>query len=205
MGISSETVGYITYEKLLSQMKADAEGRKILQRRQRISSDTLLFSKFCAPGTLGNLYFSFMVANGFHPNERPPVTFTKDGELHFVAVRAREIHDLLHVLFDCPTNLQGELALKAIEFVQYGLPAHWASTYFASFRLSVSEQHLLEYTFLPWAVRAASRAPNLICRDYEQLLKVQVSQLRTEWHISEFPRYSKGLLQKMDAGVKDQT
>ena len=35
-----------------------------------------------------------------------------------MVTRAREVHDLWHVLFDCHTNVFGELALKGLEFVQ---------------------------------------------------------------------------------------
>jgi ubiquinone biosynthesis protein COQ4 len=41
-----------------------------------------------------------------------------DEELAYVITRAREVHDFWHVLFDCHTNVFGELALKALEFVQ---------------------------------------------------------------------------------------
>ena len=58
----------------------------------------------------------------FQPNERPPVRFVQTEELAYVATRAREVHDLWHVLFDCPTTVQGELALKALEFAQTGNP-----------------------------------------------------------------------------------
>ena len=54
----------------------------------------------------------------FSADERPPVRFVDDGELAYVAARAREVHDLWHVLFGCPTTVLGELALKALEFVQ---------------------------------------------------------------------------------------
>lgn len=30
----------------------------------------------------------------------------------------REVHDFWHVLFDCHTNVFGELAIKGVEFVQ---------------------------------------------------------------------------------------
>lgn len=39
-------------------------------------------------------------------------------DLAYVITRAREVHDFWHVLFDCHTNVFGELALKALEFVQ---------------------------------------------------------------------------------------
>jgi len=46
------------------------------------------------------------------------VRFVDDDELAYVAARAREVHDMWHVLFGCPTTILGELALKALEFVQ---------------------------------------------------------------------------------------
>lgn len=45
-------------------------------------------------------------------------SFVDDEELAYVITRAREVHDFWHVLFDCHTNVFGELALKGLEFVQ---------------------------------------------------------------------------------------
>lgn len=41
-----------------------------------------------------------------------------DPELAYIVTRAREVHDFWHVLFDCHTNVFGELVLKALEAVQ---------------------------------------------------------------------------------------
>jgi hypothetical protein len=49
-----------------------------------------------------------------------PHRFVDDAELAYVVQRAREVHDFWHVLFGCHTNVFGELALKAVEFVQAG-------------------------------------------------------------------------------------
>lgn len=49
---------------------------------------------------------------------RPPVRFIADQEVAYAAQRSREVHDLWHVLFGCHTNVFGELALKAVEYVQ---------------------------------------------------------------------------------------
>jgi hypothetical protein len=49
-----------------------------------------------------------------------------DDELAYVITRAREVHDFWHVLFDCHTNVFGELALKALEFVQVRLSGELA-------------------------------------------------------------------------------
>ena len=49
---------------------------------------------------------------------RPPVRFIADEEVAYAAQRSREVHDMWHVLFGCHTNVFGELALKAVEYVQ---------------------------------------------------------------------------------------
>jgi ubiquinone biosynthesis protein COQ4 len=187
VALSTETIGYITYEKLLAQLKADTEGRRILNCRPRISSQTLLRAGRCQTGTLGKSYATFMEANRFKPDDRPPVRFIRDEETRFVATRAREIHDLLHILFDCPTTIKGELTIKGIEFIQYGLPIYWASTYFAANRLSAADRYILDSKLLPWAVQVGSRVPSLICCDYEQMFHLPLEQIRDEWHLSTNP------------------
>ena len=69
-------------------------------------------------GTFGRAYGDFMAQRGFHADDRPPVRFVNSEELAYVATRNRETHDLWHVLFNCRTTVLGELALKAVEFVQ---------------------------------------------------------------------------------------
>lgn len=69
-------------------------------------------------GTFGHAYGHFMARRDFKASDRPPVRFIDDEELAYVAQRAREVHDLWHVLFNCKTTVLGELALKAVEFVQ---------------------------------------------------------------------------------------
>lgn len=51
----------------------------------------------------------------------PPSRFVDDPELAYVVTRARQVHDFWHVLFGCHTNVFGEVALKAVEFVQVGV------------------------------------------------------------------------------------
>ena len=74
------------------------------------------------PGTFGHAYAQFMGSRNFQADDRPAVRFLEDPELAFVAARAREVHDFWHVLFGCHTNVFGELALKAGEFVQVSCP-----------------------------------------------------------------------------------
>lgn len=75
-------------------------------------------------GTFGHAYGEFMRRRSFLASDRPPVRFIDDEELAYVAQRSREVHDLWHVLFNCKTTVLGELALKAVEFVQARLLPH---------------------------------------------------------------------------------
>lgn len=52
----------------------------------------------------------------------PSHRFVDDPELAYVITRARQVHDFWHVLFGCHTNAFGEVALKAVEFVQVTSP-----------------------------------------------------------------------------------
>ena len=130
---------------------------------------------------------------------RPPVRFLDDEELAYVAQRSREIHDFWHVLFGCHTNVFGELALKAVEFVQArfcflpchgkvaycalmtmnracapqtGLPMTALSVMGAQWRLKTADRAVLLSEFLPWAVRAGGRSADLMCLYYEEHFEV---------------------------------
>ena len=83
-----------------------------------MQDDTLAAAASLPQGTFGHAYGRFMGRRHFRADERPPVRFVDDAQLAYVAQRAREVHDLWHVLFGCHTTVLGELALKALEFVQ---------------------------------------------------------------------------------------
>lgn len=135
VGAVGETTGGMALRRMRDRMRADSTGAAILRRRPRITDETLERAWECAPGTLGGEYARFMGTRRFKPADRPPVRFVSDEELAYVATRSREVHDVWHVLFDCPTTVQGELALKALEFVQTGMPMTALSAAFAPLRL----------------------------------------------------------------------
>ncbi len=125
-----------------------------------------------------------MDARAFTPSARPPVRFV-DGEAEaYAATRAREAHDFWHVLFACPTTVAGELALKAVEFVQTGLPSAGAAVVGAAWRLDPTGRAWLAGTALPWALRSGSRAADLMTLDYEGALPEDLEVVRARWRIT---------------------
>lgn len=128
-----------------------------------------------------------MGVRAFSPAERPPVRFIADPELAYVATRYREVHDLWHVLFGCDTTVLGELALKAVEAAQTGLPSAALAALAGPLRLGAERRQAYRAVMLPWALRAAARAPDLMCLDYESALPRPLADVRAEWGIEAAP------------------
>lgn len=97
-----------------------------------------------------------------------------------MATRAREVHDFWHVLFACHTNVLGELALKAVEYVQTGLPMAALSVAGAQYRLKERSRGVLRRELLPWAYRAGTSCEDLMCLYYERHLEVR-GDVDTRW------------------------
>ena len=188
VGVLGETTGTVALRRMRDRMRADGTGADILARRPRVTNRTLDRAWRCQAGTLGAEYAAFMGTRRFDPADRPPVRFVPDEELAYVATRGREVHDIWHVLFDCPTTVQGELALKAVEFVQTGMPMTALSAAFAPLRLPPRERRFLIETLYPWAWRAGTRAADLMCLDYEGELETDLEELRLKWRITTAPR-----------------
>jgi len=140
VGAVGETTGWWALRRMRDRMRRDPTGRDILARRPRITDEFLERCHELPAETFGGAYARFMGTRKFNPNDRPPVRFVDDVELAYVATRSREVHDLWHVLFQCPTTVQGELALKALEFAQTGLPMAALGAAFAPIRLDVGEE-----------------------------------------------------------------
>lgn len=191
VGAVGETTGWYALRRMRDRMRRDPTGRDILRRRPRITDDFLERCHALPEGTFGREYAKFMGRRKFNPNDRPPVRFVDDEELAYVATRSREVHDLWHVLFQCPTTVQGELALKALEFAQTGLPMAALGAAFAPIRLETSKREFLFNEMYPWARRAGARAADLMCLDYENEIGTDLAELRHKWRITPAPKQPK--------------
>mmetsp|Transcript_1286 Transcript_1286/g.5243 ORF Transcript_1286/g.5243 Transcript_1286/m.5243 type:complete len:716 (-) Transcript_1286:2890-5037(-) len=191
VGAVGETTGWYALRRMRDRMRRDPTGRDILRRRPRITDDFLERCHALPEGTFGGAYARFMGRRKFNPDARPPVRFVDDEELAYVATRSREVHDLWHVLFRCPTTVQGELALKALEFAQTGLPMAALGAAFAPIRLDASRRRFLFEEMYPWARRAGARAADLMCLDYENEIGTDLAELRHKWRITPAPKQPK--------------
>ncbi|CAM8953181.1 unnamed protein product [Rhodiola kirilowii] len=182
-----ETTGKPAFERVLERMKKCEEGRAVLLERPRVISANVGHAWDMPPNTFGATYAKFMGSRNFSPDDRPPVRFMDTDELAYVAMRAREVHDFWHTLFNLPTNLMGESALKVIEFEQMYLPMCLMSVVGGTARFSEKQRSMFFKHYFPWAVRAGMKCTDLMCMYYERHFHEDLDDVRRKLGIIPAP------------------
>lgn len=100
--------------------------------------------------------------------------------------RYRECHDFYHAVTGLPVVVEGEVALKAFEFANTGLPMTGLSLA-AVVRLKRAERQRFWSIYLPWAVRSGLKAESVINVYWEEILEKDVAGLRAELGIEQPP------------------
>ncbi|KAK9707168.1 hypothetical protein RND81_07G177200 [Saponaria officinalis] len=182
-----ETTGKPAFERVLERMKESPEGRSVLLERPRVISANVGHAWDLPENTFGAAYAKFMGSRNFSPDDRPPVRFMDTEELAYVAMRAREVHDFWHTLFELPTNLMGESALKVIEFRQLYLPMCFMSVVAGSLRFNPTQRSLFYEHYFPWALSAGVNCSDLMCIHYERHFNEDLDSVRQKWGIVPAP------------------
>ncbi|OJJ61311.1 hypothetical protein ASPSYDRAFT_121643, partial [Aspergillus sydowii CBS 593.65] len=178
---------YFIY-RLRNAMLQDPTGRQILRDRPRITSETLPlpYLRSLPENSVGRTYAAWLDREGVSPDTRDNVQYIDDPECAYVMQRYRECHDFYHAVTGLPTFVEGELALKAFEFLNTLIPMTGLSMA-ASVRLKPAERERLFSLYLPWAVRSGLSSKELINVYWEKALEKDVDELRTELGIEKPP------------------
>jgi ubiquinone biosynthesis protein COQ4 len=163
-------------------------GRRILRDRPRLTSKTLSIDrlKTLPHNTLGYAYYTWLEREGVSPDTRAQVRYIDDEECAYVMQRYRESHDFYHALTGLPTVREGEVALKAFEFANTGLPMTGLSV-LSVFTLKPRERGRFWETYGPWAVRNGLAAEDVINVYWEEELETDVDELRERLGIEKPP------------------
>lgn len=175
-------------KRLYNRMCGNEGGKLLLLERRRVTNETLEVARSHKFGTFGHAYAQFMDTRGFQPDYRPIVRFSNQDPWNYTLVRLREIHDYLHVLFECPTSVEGEIILKAIEFTNCKLPISGLGALIGSIQLPVKNQQRLRHIIFPWAVQAGLKCRPLESIDYESHFHLSLQQVRQLYGINKVPR-----------------
>lgn len=180
-----ETTGHTALRWMHNKMLASDEGRRVLNDRPRLHSDTIDYKRLAtlADNTFGRHYSNFYADNKISPDTRKQVQFVDDAELAYVMQRYRELHDIVHTILRQPTTIKGEVIVKAFEGVQTRLPLCILGGLIGPLRLS--NEAKLEYLSrdLPWALRTASEAKFLMNVYFEERFEQDIEELRRELNI----------------------
>jgi len=178
---------YFIY-RLRDTMLLSPTGRRILQDRPRITSQTVSLSSLrgLPRNSLGRAYASWLDAEGVTPDTRDNVKYIDNEECAYVMQRYRECHDFYHTITGLPVMVEGEIALKAFEFANTLLPMTGLSM-FAVTRLKRAERGRFWQTYLPWAINNGQWCSDIINVYWEELLERDVDDLRDELGIEKPP------------------
>ncbi|BHF61135.1 Ubiquinone biosynthesis protein [Sparganum proliferum] len=158
-------------------------------KRPRIRSNTvdLEYLRKLPPNTFGRNYSDFLVNYHYSPDERMMVNFVDDVDLAYVMLRYREIHDLVHVLLNQPTNMLGEVVVKWVEGLQCSLPLGLFGGYFGALRLAPVQTKNYLSTQLEFALRVGLHARNFMCVFFERYWEMDIHELRARLNVPNPP------------------
>ncbi|KAJ5510768.1 Coenzyme Q biosynthesis Coq4 [Penicillium expansum] len=127
--------------RLRDAMLSDPTGRRILRDRPRITSQTLKMThlRTLPENSVGRTYAKWLDREGVSPDTRDNVKYIDNEECAYVMQRYRECHDFYHAVTGLPIFVEGELALKALEFLNTLLPMTGLSL-FAFVRMKPAEK-----------------------------------------------------------------
>lgn len=165
-----------------AKMIADKTGRQILEERPRINADGIFFDKLgkMPKNTLGYTYWKFMAKYDFVPDERPVATYVPDMELAYIMQRYKECHDFLHSLLDMDISVEEELAVKAYEMVQTGIPMTAFALLSGPFLLKPMQMKVLYIDYLPWITKLALNSKFFMNIYYEKHFEQDVDEFRRQ-------------------------
>ncbi len=204
-GIGEITAYEPVLNKLRNQMLSDPVGRRILRERPHITSQSLdlQYLQSLPETTFGKTYYNWLAKEGVSPDTREPVHYIDDEELAFVFQRYRQCHDFHHAIAGLPIVLEGEIAIKAFEFANFGLPFAGIGTLLSPLKLSAKQRKRLFDLYYPWSFSNGLNCKPLINVYWEKILEKDVDELRRELGIEAPPPDLRQLRKQMGLKKKE--
>ena len=121
------------------------------------------------------------------PDTRAQVRYIDDPECAYVMQRYRESHDFYHALTGLPIIMEGELALKAFEWANTGLPMSGLGMVLTPLKFKPKQRQRYFDVYLPWALYNGFRSKPVINVFWEEVLEKDAEELRRELGIEQPP------------------
>lgn len=167
-------------DRTLRKLERSPEGRALLAERPAIDRAHVDFARLRAlpADTLGGGYARMLDAQGLDPDIfQPPPGLAP--ELAYVAQRARQTHDLWHLLTGLSTDVPGEVALQAFTFAQLGHRFSFFITLFGVLLFGLRYPRLLGSSLRLY--RLGRRVPFLLAVRWESLWEQPLADVRARY------------------------
>jgi ubiquinone biosynthesis protein COQ4 len=170
---------------LAERMRALPSGRDLLARRPSIDSSGVDFAALRAlpETTLGGAYARMLKAKNLDPDlfyGSPPGLAD---DLAYVGQRARQTHDLWHVLTGLDTDIPGEVALQA--FTQEQMHQNFSRLIVSFGQLFYGRKHRHMRPLVERARRAGAGAPFLLAVAWEDLWTKPLTEVREQLRLEQ--------------------
>ncbi|KAL1753515.1 coenzyme Q biosynthesis protein Coq4-domain-containing protein [Schizophyllum commune] len=185
----AETTAGPSLPRLRDIMLKSEEGRQILKERPRINTHTVDMEALdkMPEGSFGKSYVTWLHRCGVTPDTRAPVQYIEDPELAYVMQRYRECHDFYHAIVNMPVSVEYEVAVKAFEFANLGIPMTGLGAALGPLRTTGERRRRLMTEFMPWALRCGSSARSLITVYWEKRWDQNIEDMKREFGIWDPP------------------
>jgi ubiquinone biosynthesis protein COQ4 len=176
-------------ERTLRTMKRSAEGRALLADRPAIDRAHVDFAylRSLPADSLGGAYARTLEAAGLDPDIfQPPPGLP--AEYVYVAQRARQTHDLWHVLTGLRTDVPGEVALQAFTYGQLRYRFSLLITIFGL--LFFGLRYPRTWGMVRRFYRLGRSAPYLLAVRWEALWELPLAEVRARYGLGELASVS---------------
>ena len=114
--------------------------------------------------------------------------YIDDPELAYVMQRYRECHDFYHCITNMPVSVEAELAVKAFEFANLGLPMTGLAAMFVPLTLTPKKRARVYSEYMPWALKCGGTARSLITVYWEERWDQSIEDVKKELGIWDGPK-----------------
>jgi ubiquinone biosynthesis protein Coq4 len=187
-----EITGRPAYRRLLAQLRATDDGRRLLAERPELSSEKIDYDglRRLPPHTLGFAYARHLDGNMISADYQAARTrHVEDEEMAYLMRRFRQTHDVWHALLDLGITGHEEVVIHAFSWGQLRLPVSAMVIGFGSLKHLVLERRwgALRHSLVE-AYRVGARARPLLPVVWEDQWAEPLADVRARYHLRPLER-----------------
>lgn len=176
------------FSRAAAQMRADAEGRRLLRDRAVLTvrgTDWTAFSRLPIDSFGYNVWHHFYVNDLLEDVVLAPPRLRWDLDTEYAKARYRSTHDMRHVMLGLGIEVHEEVSLQVFQWAQLPQKLSMLVVLFGAIKLLFVDRHWRRFfAYAPRAWRAGRRGRALHCVRFEELWACPLDELRARYGIT---------------------